>query len=126
MTCRAWPIIASGTKIRWRSSTVPAHDVTLAPGGLLHRLHGRGVARVNSVHGQGAARLAPGLVVEATAPDGLVEAFSGQAGSFLLGVQWHPEWMFRDNALSTAIFAAFGEAARAGQARVRQTVTRAA
>ncbi len=91
----------------------PAHDVALVPGGLLHRLHGGATAQVNSVHGQGAARLAPGLIVEAIAPDGLIEAFRGEGATFLLGVQWHPEWMFRDNALSTAIFAAFGRAALA-------------
>ena len=104
----------------------PAHAVALAPGGLLHRLHGQGTAQVNSVHGQGVARLAPGLIVEATAPDGLIEAFRGDGPSFLFGVQWHPEWMFRENALSTALFAAFGEAARAWRASGHQPITRAA
>ncbi len=91
----------------------PAHDIALAQGGLLHRLNGAATARVNSVHGQGAARLAPGLAMEATAPDGLVEAICGEGAGFLLGVQWHPEWMFRNSKLSSAIFAAFGQAARA-------------
>ena len=91
----------------------PAHAVALAPGGLLARLAGHGTAQVNSVHGQGVAKLAPGLIVEATAPDGLIEAFRGEGAGFLFGVQWHPEWQFRQNALSTALFAAFGEAARA-------------
>ena len=67
--------------------------------------------RVNSLHAQGIDRLAPGLRVEARAPDGLVEAVS-VAGSrgFAVGVQWHPEWKFRDDALSRALFAAFGDA----------------
>jgi putative glutamine amidotransferase len=85
----------------------------LTPGGLLHRLQGGAEAMVNSVHGQGVARLAEGLIVEAVAPDGLVEAFRGAGPGFLVAVQWHPEWMFRENALSTALFRAFGEAARA-------------
>ena len=91
----------------------PAHAVTLAPGGLLRHLHGGDTAEVNSVHGQGVDKLAPGLIVEATAPDGLIEAFRGEGAAFLFGVQWHPEWLFRENALSTALFAAFGQAARA-------------
>jgi len=91
----------------------PAHAVTLAPDGLLHRLAGADTAQVNSVHGQGVDRLAPGLIVEATAPDGLIEAFRGDGAAFLFGVQWHPEWQFRENALSTALFAAFGQAALA-------------
>jgi putative glutamine amidotransferase len=94
----------------------PAHTITLAPGGLLHSFSGLEEARVNSVHGQGIDRLAPSLAEDATAPDGLIEAFRLDRGdSFLLGVQWHPEWHFRDDPLSTVIFRAFGTAARAYQ-----------
>ncbi len=92
----------------------PAHTVEITPGGLLHSVSGMVTARVNSLHGQGADRLAPGLAVEATAPDGLVEAFRlDRADQFLLGVQWHPEWAFRDDPLSVVIFRTFGAAARA-------------
>lgn len=47
---------------------------------------------VASIHRQGIARLARDLVLEATAPDGIVEAFSGSRGR-VVGVQWHPELM---------------------------------
>jgi putative glutamine amidotransferase len=104
----------------------PAHSVSLTEGGLLARLAGGTMAQVNSVHGQGAARLAPGLVVEAVAPDGLVEAFRGDGPYFLAAVQWHPEWLFRDNPLSAAILRAFGDAARAWRASRRQDTARAA
>ncbi len=102
----------------------PSHDVALTPGGLLHGLSGLDKARVNSLHGQGVDRLAPGLAVEAMAPDGLVEAFRlDRTENFLLGVQWHPEWGFRDEPLSAAIFRAFGMAARAFQtARTSQAI----
>ena len=90
-----------------------AHAVLFTQDGLLHRLTGLAGTDVNSLHGQGVNRLAPGLAVEATAPDGLVEAFRGTAPGFLLAVQWHPEWAFRENAVSTAMFRAFGDAARA-------------
>ena len=91
----------------------PAHEVTLAAGGLLASLWpGREVA-VNSLHAQGIDRLAPGLVVEARAPDGQIEAVRvGDAPAFALGVQWHPEWKVADDPFSLAIFGAFGEAAR--------------
>lgn len=93
----------------------PAHAVRLAEGGLLQRfLDGAGEARVNSLHGQGIDALGTGLVAEAYAPDGLVEAVSvANARTFALGVQWHPEWKHAEDALSTAIFRAFGEACRA-------------
>lgn len=95
----------------------PAHPVELVPGGLLASLAGAGQAMVNSLHGQGIARLADGLVVEATAPDGLVEAFRGTGPGFLLAVQWHPEWQVGSNPFHLAIFRAFGDACRAWAAR---------
>ena len=89
----------------------PAHAVRFAPGGLLAKAAGMKEAVVNSLHHQGIDRLAPGLVVEATAPDGQVEAVSlPQARGFVLGVQWHPEWRWAENPLSRAMFAAFARA----------------
>ncbi len=91
-----------------------AHTVRLAPGGLLGRLAGAGEATVNSLHAQAIDRLAPGLAVEATSPDGIVEAVRVMAAkTFALGVQWHPEWHIANDPLARAIFAAFGDAARA-------------
>jgi putative glutamine amidotransferase len=95
----------------------PSHPIALTPGGLLHRLAGGPSAAVNSLHGQGVDQLAPGLAVEARAPDGLIEAYRGETGGFLLAVQWHPEWRFRDNPLSVQLFNSFGDAARAWRAR---------
>jgi putative glutamine amidotransferase len=91
----------------------PAHEVRFVPGGLLARLTGRDGATVNSLHSQGIDRLGRGLVPEATAPDGLVEAITvADAPGFALGVQWHPEWKVSGNPVSQAIFRAFGEACR--------------
>jgi putative glutamine amidotransferase len=98
----------------------PSHEVTLIPGGLLARLTGQAATQVNSLHGQGVEKLAPGLTVEAVAPDGLVEAYCGETPGFLLAVQWHPEWAFRENPVSRHIFAAFGDAARAWRASGRR------
>jgi putative glutamine amidotransferase len=94
----------------------PAHEVSFAPGGMLHLFTGAEGARVNSLHGQGIDRLAPGLVRDADAPDGLIEAFRSAGDGFVLGVQWHPEWGFRDDAVSLPVFRAFGNAARAYRA----------
>ena len=91
----------------------PAHEVTLAPNGQLASLVGRDRVAVNSLHTQGVDRLAPGLAVEATADDGLIEAFRVEnAATFALGVQWHPEWKVMDNPVSKAIFEQFGQACR--------------
>jgi putative glutamine amidotransferase len=91
----------------------PSHPVSLTEGGLLARLAGTREVMVNSLHGQGVARLADGVTVEAVADDGLIEAFTVDgAAAFALAVQWHPEWKATDNEFSSAIFRAFGDACR--------------
>jgi putative glutamine amidotransferase len=100
----------------------PAHPVHLAPGGLLARVARSDRAMVNSLHGQGIHRLGRDLVVEATAPDGLVEAVRlDNDDAFLLAVQWHPEWKVRDNPFYLGIFEAFAAACRRRLARRTQT-----
>jgi putative glutamine amidotransferase len=102
----------------------PAHEIELEPDGLLARLAGQRRVKVNSLHSQGVQTLGRGLMVEARAPDGVIEAFRvADAPSFALGLQWHPEWKFQDNVLSRALFAAFGEAARE-RARLRSAKNR--
>ena len=94
----------------------PAHAVRLTPGGPLQQLLGTAEIRVNSLHGQGIRDLAPGLAVEGLAPDGLIEAVSAPGhAAFLFGVQWHPEWAWREDQNSVALFRAFGAAARQRQ-----------
>ncbi len=90
-----------------------AHEVALAPGGILAATFGRDRLPVNSVHYQGVDRLGDGLRIEATAGDGVVEAFSARVnGAQLLGVQWHPEWQVDANAASQGFFGLFGRALR--------------
>lgn len=91
----------------------PSHRVTLTPGGQLARLVDGDALWVNSLHWQGIAAPAGALAVEAAADDGTVEAVSlPGAPGFVLGVQWHPEYKPLTNPAATAIFRAFGEAAR--------------
>ncbi|WP_144186224.1 gamma-glutamyl-gamma-aminobutyrate hydrolase family protein [Elioraea rosea] len=108
--------------------TAKAHEVRLAAGARLAAIVGGDRLSVNSLHNQGIARLAPGLVVEATAPDGTIEAVrvSGARG-FALGVQWHPEYDFETDSASRAIFMAFADAvARYTGARGRDGASRIA
>jgi putative glutamine amidotransferase len=89
----------------------PAHTISVNPGCLLADILGAGIFQVNSLHGQGIDTLAPRLHADAVAPDGTIEAISmPEAKSFMLGVQWHPEWRWAEDEVSTAIFHAFGEA----------------
>ena len=91
----------------------PSHPVHVVPDGILHRIGGELEIQVNSLHGQGVDKLGTGLTVEATATDGLIEAFSvTDASAFAFAVQWHPEWKYAQDVVSSAIFAAFGDACR--------------
>ena len=105
--------------------TGKAHAVRVAADGMLARIW-TGAALpwaaeavpVNSLHNQGIQRLAPRLVAEAWAPDGTIEAVHVEgAPGFVLGVQWHPEYDWEADALSRALFEAFGAAAAAWSAR---------
>lgn len=91
----------------------PSHCVNVLPGSKMAKWAGADTVQVNSLHGQGIARLADGLLPLAHAVDGLVEAFEVEAArSFAVAVQWHPEWRTAENPFYTATFAAFGDACR--------------
>ena len=99
----------------------PAHPVRLAAGSWLQGWLGCDNVQVNSIHQQGIKRLADGLVAEALAEDGLVEAYRfDKAPGFAYAVQWHPEWKYWDNKASQAIFKAFGDACRERRMRRNQ------
>ena len=77
-----------------------AHEIWLDKDSVLwrlmrERLSDADACEVNSRHHQAIARLAPGFVVSATAPDGVIEGIEDPAAGFCLGVQWHPENFWR-------------------------------
>jgi len=95
------------------------HEVHLT--GTLAGICGAVTIRVNSLHGQAIDRLAPGLIVEATAPDGTIEAVRvAAARNFALAVQWHPEWDVLGAPDRQRLFAAFGAACAAYRDRTAQ------
>jgi putative glutamine amidotransferase len=98
------------------------HEVALVPSRLRDILGADRIA-VNSIHHQAVARVAGGLVVTALADDGVVEGFESASRDFALGVQFHPEELWRDEEAFARLFAAFGQAAE--RYRRRATVSRA-
>jgi putative glutamine amidotransferase len=100
-----------------------AHEVRVVPGGRLAAIVDQPCFEVNSLHGQAVNQLAPGLRIEAVAPDGVVEAFSvAAAPGFNLCLQWHPEWQAADNPVSMQLLRAFGQAVRAWRDQHRTTM----
>ncbi|HWL82339.1 MAG TPA: gamma-glutamyl-gamma-aminobutyrate hydrolase family protein [Roseomonas sp.] len=72
--------------------TEPGHTVEISEGTLLARLVGGTRMAVNSAHHQAVARPGPGSVINAVAPDGVIEGIESTGHRFALGVQWHPEY----------------------------------
>ena len=92
-----------------------SHEIEVLGGTCLSMLLGGGDGSrnvgVNSRHHQSVKDPAPGFVVSATAPDGVVEAIERPASRFCLGVQWHPENFWRAGTFQT-LFEGLVDAAR--------------
>jgi putative glutamine amidotransferase len=95
------------------------HTVRLGKDSLLARLAGADALEVNSFHHQAISEPGKNLDVVATAPDGVIEGVEDTTGKFFVGVQWHPERGFQDDAFAKALFTAFVEEAGKSQSRAR-------
>lgn len=90
--------------------TEPGHEVTVMKGTLLHQIVSVDSMAVNTAHHQAVATVAPGCVVNAMAPDGVIEGIEYPAHPFCMGVQWHPEYSVCPG--DRTLFAAFVEACK--------------
>jgi putative glutamine amidotransferase len=87
---------------------VPFHPIEIKENTLLSRLSNAKEIMVNSNHHQAIGNLGAGLIVSATAKDGIIEAIELPGHKFVLGVEWHPEYIRKiDNGLDANIFENF-------------------
>jgi len=89
------------------------HTIWIEKESVLHDIFGDKTT-VNSFHHMALKDIAPGFKVTARAQDGIVEAFEKEEGSFVLGVQFHPEMMYRDEDM-LKLFKIFIEKTEAGK-----------
>ncbi|MFZ5631678.1 MAG: gamma-glutamyl-gamma-aminobutyrate hydrolase family protein [Bacillota bacterium] len=75
---------------------MPAHEVEIKPGTTVHRITGRPILAVNSLHLQAVEKTGPGMDISARSRDGIAEAIESKSHPFALGVQFHPEKMVAD------------------------------
>ncbi len=93
--------------------TLPAHDIYLETQGQLYRLLGSvPQISVNSSHHQALSRCGKGLTITARAPDGIIEAIEDFDKTFWIGVQFHPERMWKRFPIFSNLFRRFLETAR--------------
>ena len=90
--------------------TEPGHKVAIARGTRLHKITQSDELAVNSAHHQAVKDVAPGVVIDATAPDGVIEGIEDPRRRFCIGVQWHPEYGLSEG--DKRLFAAFIAACR--------------
>ena len=83
------------------------HSADIKEGSFLYSVFGK-KERINSYHHQSVKEVAKGFSVTAVAKDGVVEAIERECGSFICGVQWHPEMMAKyDDRKMAELFKAF-------------------
>jgi putative glutamine amidotransferase len=90
--------------------TEAGHTVSIKPGTLLHKIIGETEIAVNSAHHQAVAAVGADVIINATAPDGVIEGIEYSKHPFCLGVEWHPE--YHVTPADTRIFEAFVKACR--------------
>jgi putative glutamine amidotransferase len=95
----------------------PVHEVRLAPDCDLAAIYGTDTLAVNSTHHQAPGRLAGGLIAVGHAPDGVIETVALPSAAWVVGVQWHPEDLWKSYPQHRRLFEAF---VRAAAARRRQ------
>lgn len=95
----------------------PTHSVRILPDSKLGHLLGVEEINVNSMHHQGVCDLSTRVDAVAWAPDGLVEAIEVRDRTFMIGVQWHPEF-FTGKHRMECVFEALIDAA--GNSRSKQ------
>jgi putative glutamine amidotransferase len=74
-------------------SVLPRKKVEIEPDSLLARILVDTRARVNALHSQAIDRLGDGMQVCAREPNGVIQAIEHEQAPFMLGVQWHPEYL---------------------------------
>ncbi|HJX11435.1 MAG TPA: gamma-glutamyl-gamma-aminobutyrate hydrolase family protein [Candidatus Binatia bacterium] len=86
---------------------IGGHRVTIERGTKLADILRRRTLEVNTTHHQAVKAIGTGLVVNATAEDGLIEGIESLRHSFVLGVQWHPEVLAPRHVAQRRIFSFF-------------------
>ncbi|HEY3304774.1 MAG TPA: gamma-glutamyl-gamma-aminobutyrate hydrolase family protein [Candidatus Binatia bacterium] len=90
------------------------HLVTIVKGTKLRKIVGRESLEVNTTHHQAVKKLGKGLIVNAAAEDQVVEGIESRKHTFVLGVQWHPEFLVQRDQAQRKIFSALVSACRSG------------
>ncbi|MEQ5856344.1 gamma-glutamyl-gamma-aminobutyrate hydrolase family protein [Halomonas sp. EF61] len=79
--------------LKRRRTVLPRKTVDIVEGSRLHQLLRVSWCRINSLHHQAVEHTGRGVDIVARDRDGLVQGIESREHDFLLGVQWHPEFL---------------------------------
>ncbi len=94
------------------SAVHTVHPIHIEPETLLRKIIKKPDIPVNSSHHQSVKTIPRSFQISAVAPDGVIEAIEAKSHPFWLGVQWHPEFLYRKDFLQKRLFSALIKAAR--------------
>ncbi|ERS87777.1 gamma-glutamyl-gamma-aminobutyrate hydrolase family protein [Halomonas sp. PBN3] len=86
-------IYTSHEGLKRRRTVLPRKTVDIVADSQLHRILRVSWCRINSLHHQAVNRAGRGIAIVARDRDGLVQGIESRDHDFLIGVQWHPEWL---------------------------------
>jgi putative glutamine amidotransferase len=103
--------------LKRRRTVLPRKTVDIVGGSQLYQLLGVTWCRVNSLHHQAVNQAGKDIKIVARDRDGLVQGIESEAHDFLIGVQWHPEWLIF-NRPQQRLISALVAAAKQGRERI--------
>lgn len=121
--CQTMNVVAGGTLFQDIGSQLPKslkhksprsvrHGIRITRGSRLAKIFRGLTGRVNTIHHQSIRETAPDFSTTARARDGVVEAIEKEGRCFVVGVQWHPEIMYRQDPNAASLLLAFIQAAK--------------
>lgn len=84
-----------------------SHKVIIESGTKLEKIFSSCSIEVNSMHHQAVKMPAPGVIVSGRASDGLIEALEMPDYPFMIGVEWHPEYLYENYAHAKNLYDSF-------------------
>lgn len=106
-----YEIFENASRVR---TPLPVKDVTIEADTRLADIIQTLTCRVNAIHHQSVSGLGEGLSAVAHDRQGIIQAVEANTGPFLIGVQWHPEFLVFDRGQQN-LYRALIEAARSSR-----------
>lgn len=107
------------------TTLLPRKPVEIAPSSRLSRILRRSKLSVNSLHFQSVKTLGDGLIAVARESNGIVQAIEHTGASYIVGVQWHPEYLAFEKPSQQRLFRSLVEAASAARHSPNRAAARA-